>query len=285
MNKLHLLGKAINILALLSPKLAGNIAVRLFIRPRRIPVRPTAEEYLGKAERLHADVGHTLEGYRWGAKGETQQRVLLIHGWESHAGRWVPLVQRLRKKGIEVVAFDGPAAGKSGGKETPFNFYVECIQEVERQHGPFDSVVGHSLGGGVAVQICARLAAARKPKKAVIMAAFDESNHVFDRYQKMLGLGSQVRQAFDNHIIGMVNQGLDEELTIQDFSNVAAAKTLHKVDALVVHSTDDQVCPYKEGLAIHKAWPQSKLVCFEDEGHRLQGRKVLDAIVNFLETN
>ncbi len=282
MNRLHALGKAINSLALLSPKLAGNIAVRLFIRPRRIPVRPTAQAYLNKAERLDADVGHPLVGYYWKAKGETKQRVLLIHGWESHAGRWVPLVQRLRKIGVEVVAFDGPAAGKSGGKETPFNFYIDCIQEVERQYGPFDSVIGHSLGGGVAVQLCARLNDSRKPAKAVVMAAFDESNHVFDRYQKMLGLSNRVRVAFDSHIIGMVNRDLDEELSIQDFSNVASVKTLHQVEALVVHSTDDLVSPYEEGLAIYEAWPQAKLATFESEGHRLQGKQVLSHIVEFI---
>lgn len=278
-----MLGKAINTLALLSPKLAGNIAVRLFIRPRRIPVRLEAQKYLEKAAPLHVDVGHDLQGYKWPAKGNIRGRVLLIHGWESHAGRWVPLVQRLRKKGFEVVAFDGPAAGKSGGKETPFNFYIDCIEEVERVHGPFDGLVGHSLGGGVAVQLCARLHRERTPLKAVIMAVFDESNHVFDRYQKMLALSDNVRAAFDRHIIGMVNSRSERPLSVQDFSNVAVAKTLSNVEALIVHSTDDPVSPYPEGQAVQQAWPNAQLATFENEGHRLQGKEVLSKIVSFLE--
>jgi len=277
------IGKAINSLALLSPKLAGNIAVRFFVRPRKIPVRPLAQQYLDRAERLHVDVGHDLVGYKWQAKGELKIRVLLVHGWESHAGRWVPLVQRLRKKGMEVVAFDGPAAGQSGGKETPFNFYIDCMEQVERVHGPFDAVVGHSLGGGVAVQLCARVQGERRPSKAVIMAAFDESNHVFDRYQKMLALSDKVRTAFDQHALKMVNQKSEKELTIQDFSNSAVAKTLYGVDALIVHSTDDAVSPYREGVAIHEAWPNAQLVTFENQGHRVQGKEVLSKIVHFLE--
>jgi len=284
LNKLHVLGKAINVLALLSPKLAGNIAVRLFIRPRRIPVRPLAQEYLDRAEQLRVSM-HNLVGYRWLAKGKTKYRVLLIHGWESHAGRWVPLVQQLRKKGAEVIAFDGPAAGKSGGKETPFNHYIDCIQQVEREYGRFDAVVGHSLGGGVAVQLCHRLSQNDRPKKAVIMAAFDESNHVFDRYHKMLLLSDGVRKAFDRHIIEMVNRDTDQPLTIQDFSNSASAKTLDHVEALVVHSIDDAVSPYQEGLAILEAWPGAKLASFKTEGHRLQGKEVLKAIVSFLDND
>lgn len=245
-------------------------------------MRPNAQQYLDKAERLHAELEHPLVGYKWQAKGDVKQRVLLVHGWESHAGRWVPLVQRLRKKGIEVIAFDGPAAGQSGGKETPFNYYIECVEEIERQHGPFDAVVGHSLGGGVAVQLCARLDGSRRPSKAVVMAAFDESNHVFDRYHGMLALSDRVRKAFDAHIIQLVNVGREESLTIQDFSNPAAAKTLSDVDALIVHSIDDPVSPYHEGVAIHEAWPEAQLATFEDESHRLQGKNVLSSIVSFL---
>jgi len=272
-----------NLLAMLSPKLAGRIAVRLFIRPRRIPLRPTSQAYLDKAEPLHAEVDYPLVGYKWQAKGQVKKRVLLIHGWESHAGRWVPLVQRLRKKGMEVVAFDGPAAGQSGGKETPFNYYIECMQEVERQHGPFDAVVGHSLGGGVAVQLCARLDSKRRPSQLVIMAAFDESNHVFDRYQSMLNFNDQVRDAFDSHVIAMVNSRSDVELTIKDFSNAAVAKTLSDVEALIVHSTDDIISPCKEGLTIYEAWPNAQLATFANEGHGLKGKEVLAKIVNFLE--
>ena len=267
----------------LSPKLAGNIAVRLFIRPRRISVKTSEQVCLDQAERLIMDVGHSLVGYRWKTKGEAQQRVLLIHGWESHAGRWEPLVQRLRQKGMEVIAFDGPAAGQSEGKETPFNFYIDCLQKVELRHGPFDAVIGHSLGGGAAVQLCARLEAGRRPSRAVIMAAFDESNHVFDRYHRMLNLSDRVRAAFDKHIIEMINVGHDEKLSIADFSNVAAAKTLGDVKALIVHCTNDAVCPHHEGVAIQKAWPNAVLVSFEDEGHRLQGNNVHNAIVQFLE--
>ncbi len=283
MNKLHVLGSAINTIARLSPKLAGNIAVRLFIRPRRISAKTSEQECLNQAELLTIDVGHSLVGYRWKVEEGSQQKVLLIHGWESHSGRWQPLVQRLLKKGMEVIAFDGPAAGQSGGKETPFNFYIDCLQQVELHHGPFDAVVGHSLGGGAAVQLCARLDTERRPSRAVIMAAFDESNHVFDRYHRMLNLSDRVRNAFDKHITELINVGQDEELAIGDFSNVAAAKTISNTEALIIHSTDDAVCPCHEGVAIHEAWPNAELATFKDEGHRLQGEHVLDKIVQFLE--
>ena len=96
-------------------------------------------------------------------------------------------------------------------------------------------------------------------------------------------LNDNVRAAFDHRITAMVNRGRKEALTIQDFSNPAAAKTLGQVAALIVHSSDDAACPFKEGVAIHKAWPNSKLAAYDTEGHRLIGKQVLDRIVGFLE--
>ena len=52
---LHRLGAAINALARLSPKLAGRIALRLFITPKRIAYVPDEAIYLSEAEQLQLD--------------------------------------------------------------------------------------------------------------------------------------------------------------------------------------------------------------------------------------
>lgn len=283
---LKALGAAINTLARLSPKLAGRVALRLFISPRRVAISPQSQAYLDKAEQLHINWVEQLAGYRFQPKQLTDDdapptRVLLVHGWESHAGRWVPLIQRLRKAGCEVTAFDGPAAGRSSGKKTPFNAYIDAIRQVERHFGPYDAMVGHSLGAGVVAQLLNRLSDERVPARAVLMAGFDESNHVFDRYHAMLSLDDRVRASFDTRIVAQLS-GAPGEATIRDYSNTAALAQCGDIDGLVVHSIDDEVSPYCEGVALHEAWPNSRLLTFENERHRLTGKRVLEAVVEFV---
>ena len=277
------LGAAVNTVARLSPRLAGRVAARLFIQPRRFAPKPAEAAYLAEAERLHVGFDPPLVGYRWspGVDESPRRRVLLIHGWESYAARWSPLARRLVRQGAEVIAFDGPAAGRSGGRITPFNLYVRAAAAVERDHGPFDAFVGHSLGGGVAAQLAARLEETRRPERAVVMACFDESEHVFDRYHAMLGLNSRVRRAFDARI-GRVVERLTSD-TIRDYSNTAAlARIGEDVAGLVVHSRDDGVAPVREAEALHAAWPGARLVVYEEEGHGLYGEQVVDEVAEFV---
>ena len=276
--KLHLrIGRLLNAVTRLSPKLGGLLAVELFIRPRRLKLSASAREALSRAQLLRLASKPQLVGYRWPGQAR-QPRVLLIHGWESHSARWLPLQQRLSHQGLEVVAFDGPAAGASGGRRTPFNRYVEAALHFEQAYGPFDAYVGHSLGGGVAIQLAARVSGQRQPRAVVVMASFDESEHVFDRYHDMLQLGPHVRQAFDRQIVRELGAGGK----VSDYSNMAAVRQLADVQGLVVHSDDDTVSPIAEGLALHAAWPEATLMRLQDEGHRLTGAAILDDITAWI---
>ena len=281
MDKLKTLGKAVNAVGRLSPKLAGNIALQLFMRPRRIPIHPSSAEFLASADRLELSFGKGIVGYRAEAIGPERQRVLLIHGWESHAGRWVPLMRRLTAKGCTCYAVDGPAAGQSGGRTTPFNYYIEALLAFEQEFGPFDAYVGHSLGGGVVAQLLRLVPNARLPKRAVVMAAFDESEHVFDRYERMMAYTPAVRAAFDAHI-GTLVEKVRAGATIRSYSNTAALNQVDGVAGLVVHSRDDKVSPYCEGLALHEAWTDSTLVSFSDKGHGLTAPEVLTEVEAFI---
>ena len=289
MDKLRLVGSAINALGRLSPKRAGRLALLLFTRPRRAPLDPHLAAYLDAGERLALDFGEGLVGYRFPPRAPEQPqrqaprgpRVLLLHGWESHAGRWVPLVERLRARGCTCTALDGPAAGRSGGTTTPFNYYVAAAVAFERAYGPFDAMVGHSLGGGVAAQLCLRTPPPRRPRRAVLLASFDESEHVFARYRAMMGYAPHVGQAYAAAIEELVER-LTPGTTVADYSPAAAARRLSDVSALIVHSRDDAICPFAEGERLHLAWPGSRFLPLVGAGHRLQRADVLAAVTSFL---
>ena len=272
--KLLRLGRAINRLARISPRLAGWIALQLFMRPRRIPISTAAATFLDDAAPLTLQTDlHRLRGYRWGEEGG-RPRVLLVHGWQSHSGRWKPLAGRLVAGGAVVTAVDGPAAGRSHGRRTPFNEYVRAAVDFEAEHGPFDVYVGHSLGGGVVAQLAARVPERRRPRAVAVMAAFDESESVFRRYRDMMGYSQRTWVGF----LREVRRLLGEAEGMSDYSNTAAVARLADVRGLVVHADDDNVSPVAEGLALHAAWPGAELWRFDDAGHRLTATKVVERL-------
>jgi pimeloyl-ACP methyl ester carboxylesterase len=97
---------------------------------------------------------------------------LLVHGFGDNANTWyqaiVPLTRRLGR----VVALDLPGAGFSSlpaGKEfETIAELVECVEAFARAvlDGPA-LLVGHSLGGAMALRMAARQGAANNKKNAV----------------------------------------------------------------------------------------------------------------------
>lgn len=90
-------------------------------------------------------------------------RLLLIHGLSEHSGRHCHTIEFLVKSGIEVIRFDLRGSGESGGKRQwieSFQDYVEdtitVFNWVQRELPNLPLfVLGHSLGGSIAIQFAA----------------------------------------------------------------------------------------------------------------------------------
>ena len=75
------------------------------------------------------------------------RRALLIHGLSSNRGTWWRLTEALEANGWEVTAPDLRGHGAAAPAESySFADYASDLPE-----GPFELVVGHSLGGAIAV--------------------------------------------------------------------------------------------------------------------------------------
>ena len=138
-------GLYINTLSYIAPKKAFALAYKLFSQPRkgRITEHKIPKTLL-KAEHVsHKHKEHEFQTYIW--KGN-EDIILLIHGWESNASRWKKLLSHLKKTGKTIIAIDGPAHGKSSGKEFNVPTYAEFIDVVVQKYNP-KIVIGHSIGG------------------------------------------------------------------------------------------------------------------------------------------
>ncbi len=97
----------------------------------------------------------TLTTYTWGG-GSGGPATLLAHGWASRASHMAIIARGLARQGHRVVAFDQPAHGRSrdkGGTTTNGFEFGRAIAAVGRACGPFDAVVGHSLGAASATNV------------------------------------------------------------------------------------------------------------------------------------
>lgn len=85
---------------------------------------------------------------RWGSGGST---ALLVHGLSSTAGGWWRVADALAARGMSVVA---PDLRGHGDAPTPARYrLVDMAADLVGLGDRWDVVVGHSLGGAVAVEL------------------------------------------------------------------------------------------------------------------------------------
>ncbi|WP_062217684.1 alpha/beta hydrolase [Streptomyces sp. NBRC 109706] len=274
---LAVLGATLNTTAHLAPGLAARGALGLFRRPRgRVPVRPAEEPTLAAAEhrRLTVD-GVPVAVYRW---GDAPRPVLLVHGWQYRASRFAPLVEALRQRGHSVLAFDLPGHGASGGTGSDLPEIRRIIGELERHHGPFSTVLGHSFGGLAAWYALAEGAAA---DRLVMVGAPGDFGGILDGYCDHLGLRPRLRLALRRLIERRYFPG-----TVDPLSALAVTHRPERLTAplMVVHDEDDRVVPVAEGRRTHTTYAARADALFtRGLGHNriLADPEVIDALTAF----
>lgn len=259
----------------LSPRLAGDIAYRLFFSARpRMTVRTADAATHDAARRGSILVGDTVVAtYAWGRGSRT---VLLLHGWRGRASQFAPLVRELVSEGFRVVAFDAPAHGSSPGRHTDIRDWVEAAQELDRIHGPFSALVGHSFGGLAALTV-ARTSEAVPPVAVIAGAAAPDA--FLAQFVRDLRLGAaaarRLRTRFHRRL------GLDPASVTEGYD--AAAHPLPADTALLlVHDRGDRRMSDSDTLRLHAAHRgRSRLLRTVGLGHTkvLSADPTLDAVV------
>ena len=270
----RLIGKGINTLSELSPKMAGRIAFDLFCTPRKKTVKPEEVAFLATADR-HTELiaGKAFALYHWGFKGPI---VLLAHGWESHSGRWRKVAPMLVQAGYQVVAVDAPAHGRSSGRRFTMIHYAEVLRTLYQRLGPIDTVIGHSVGGAATIWAMGTVSTAMRPKKAVIMAAFSTLDSIFEQARTRVGISGRAMQ--------LLHQQFEHKFKhpVAHFSIERVAAQLGDVSVLLLHDRKDAVTHYEHSVRLAAAWPNAQLITTEGYGHGLTAPKVLETIFDFV---
>jgi len=135
------------LIAYFSTKLVTLFAAKLFTSPIKHKIPKRELEMDSKSLQNLIEIPAINKKVMLYQYGYSQKKILLAHGWSGRGTQLFKIADELLKVGYSTVSFDAPAHGKSPGKTTIMSEFVETILEIERQFGPFEAAVGHSLGG------------------------------------------------------------------------------------------------------------------------------------------
>jgi len=226
-----------------------------------------------KKERLLVPtIGKEIQVYLYGI---CPKKVLLVHGWSGRGTQLVKIANLLVALDYQVISFDAPAHGKSSGNSTLMPEFIASILELEKNRGPFEYVIGHSLGG---MSVLTSLRRGLQVKKAVIIGSGDVIQDIIDAFIIRLGLKPIIGVLLKKHF----EDRNKEEM--ESYSSHVAAQYV-TVPTLIVHDQDDDDVPVYAAYNIHKHLTNSSLLITEGLGHRkiLGDEKVLYSIKEFLD--
>jgi pimeloyl-ACP methyl ester carboxylesterase len=264
-------------ISLISSRLTILFAAKLFTTPIKhtIPKRELGMEQISTQKKLLIPtINKTVVVYQY---GQSNKKVLLVHGWSGRGTQLVKIADTLINTGYSTISFDAPAHGKSPGNQTIMTDFIAAILEIEKQYGPFESAVGHSLGG---MSILNAIKKGMKLNTAIIIGSGDVIQDIIEDFIAKLQLKPNLATDLRLHFEKKYGEKMN------DYSAYKAAKEI-TIPVLVIHDKDDPEVPVKAGQHIYDHLKNGKLLLTEGLGHRkiLGDAEVIQKTVQFMSAN
>lgn len=255
-------------LSMIESQKAAKLAEQLFLTPRRHPLKTWEVEIEHSGTRIKLKNGISV--IRWG----TGIPVLLMHGWEARATQMAAFVEPLLQNGYQVLAIDAPAHGMSLGKQSHPMKFVEALFAAEREFGPFDAVIGHSMGAGSAIYAASQGLSTNKLVAIAGPASFQRAS---SRFATFIGLNGHAKSTFLQRVEKSVG------LSFRDIDLVRQSQHV-EVPVLVVHDEKDLEIPYSDAKELVSALPDARLFATRNLGHRkiMRDSVVVDTATSFV---
>ena len=253
MNSIKVLRLTNQIFGRIAPQATANKMAKLFLTPRNPPFKQWELDLEANCQRVTfaGDLNATI----W---GEGDQKVLLMHGWESRGSHMYHLVEALVNTGFQVITLDAPKHGYSGGDKANLVAFAEAIVAAEVEFGPFVAAVGHSLGGAA---LTYAMALGAQVNCCVLISSPASILDVLHGFSNYIGLPKQAQIRFVQYI----EKETGVPASVLDMGRILSEK---KIKTLLVHSQDDVEISVQALNKIHAAWPQAETFIAQDLGHR-----------------
>lgn len=262
-----------------------GITARLFFRMYCTPLKRKFKKHhyaardMSKMEKIMMtryafdDRRLAIAGYRW---GESDRKVLLLHGWGGRALDFLSTVDKLLERGYEVRSFDFPAHGFSDGKRTTLVQWMHILEQFIQKHPAFEAIVGHSMGG-----MMAALTLARKDvscKKLVMAASAVSAPAFFADTYALFNIGEEVR----HRVSRLIKSRLQDDLNNFNLYNYIGK--IKSDDILFAYDRNDQLVKPETIEPFLAAYGSIQKLAIKGEGHFkiLKDDRILDSIDHFI---
>ena len=265
------------LIAYFSPKLATLYAAKLFTSPikHKIPKRESGMDDKSTQTIIEIPkINKKVVVYQYGESGK---KVLLAHGWSGRGTQLFKIADELIKAGYSIISFDAPAHGKSPGRTTVMSEFVETILETNRQFGPFEAAVGHSLGG---MSLLNAVKKGLQTNSLVTIGSGDIVEDLLDDFVLKLELKPSASTQLRLHFEKKYGEEMDS------YSGYKSAMEI-SIPVLVIHDKNDPEVPATAGIHIHAHLKKGKLFLTEGLGHRkiLGNPEVIEKLVQFIHSS
>lgn len=266
-------------LGMVSPRKAAELAYKIFSTPRNPSATPKEPPVFHKSEKLQLNFnGIVLQGFRWIPTQSNRHKILIVHGFSSYSYKFEKYVSLLKKQGFEVVAFDAPAHGLSGGKRINSLLYRDAILAIEQAFGPFYGMMGHSLGG-LSATLAFKQLTNQLARRLVIIAPATETWRSIDHFLGLFSADEKLKQAF----LEMLT-----ELTHETIESISVSDAVKYIQSPIfwVHDKQDKICVFEDvQTMIDKKIPNIKFHVTQGLGHSFvyKEAQVSNEIVQFFK--
>ncbi len=278
------------VLGVISPTLAGKLALRLFMTPTRFKT-PRKEQALRESSKLTFITvrDRKISVRSWGE--DNAPVVLLSHGWGGRCTQFHAFIKPLVDAGYRVVGFDVPGHGDSEGKRTNMMDVALVISEVykeinsqktSQEDQPFEAIIGHSFGTGTVLLSIDRLKV--KAKKVILISSFPDVIWITNLFGEVFELSKTTLNAMRRVAHEKFKETYGITWTWDDISPLQTIKSF-KGELFLIHDEKDHEVPYEQGKLLHDATPHAQTMITSGFGHRkiLMNKKVIEAVLAFIQ--
>ncbi len=265
------------LISIFSPKLVTLFAAKLFTSPIKHKIPKRELEMDSKSTQTLIEIPKINKKVVLYQYGESSKKILLVHGWSGRGTQLFKIADELVKTGYSTISFDAPAHGKSPGKTTIMSEFIETILEIEKQFGPFEAAVGHSLGG---MSLLNSVKKGFQINNLTIIGSGDIVQDILDDFVAKLKLKPEIGERLRIHFEKKY------QLEMDSFSGYKSAMEIN-IPVLVMHDKKDLDVPVTAGINIHKHLKNGKLFLTEGLGHRkiLGNTIVIEKVTQFIKDN
>jgi pimeloyl-ACP methyl ester carboxylesterase len=262
-------------IAFLSDKWVTIFASKLFTTPikHKVPKRELEMDRKSIQKLLLIPaIGKKINLYQYGSGNK---KVLLVHGWSGRGTQLCKIADELVKSGYSTVSFDAPAHGKSPGNSTIMVDFIASIIEIDKQFGPFEVAIGHSLGG---MSVLNAIKDGLIVDRAVLIGSGDIVQDILDDFIAKLELKPEISKLLCLFFEKKYGGKMDDYSGYKAASNIA-------IPTLVIHDENDPEVPVKAGIHIYDHLKNGELMLTKNLGHRkiLADHLVIEKIINFIK--